>query len=1057
MAEPIDDLLPLAEPGPADRPSRRWPWLLGGAGLLLAGAIGVAWQQRDTIAANVIERQLAASGVRATYRIEQIGPSQDVLSNIVIGDPAHPDLTIARATVSLVYTFGIPRLGAITLDRARLYGRLVNGRPSFGSLDSFLFAKTDPNQPPAGLPALNVILNDARARIDSDYGAIGIKLEGRGVLSDGFAGTLAATGPSLAFSGCAISHATLYGALTTRAGAPRFVGPIRAERLGCPVQALALAGLAAQTDVTVDRSLVGAQATVSARAGPLFAGTTHAQSLAFGGDLGWHRGVVDARLQGSASGLASPMASVALARIDGTLRSSGAGDLSRLELDATLDGSGIQPGQRIDAAMLAAQRSAQGTLLAPMIAQVRDRLLIERKGSHLTARFDLRRSGARITVAVPEARLIGSSGAVLASVSRASYLQAGRQSAQITGNVVTGGPGMPQISGRFEQAGNGIKARLVVAEFRAGGGSLALPALLLATARDGSLGFAGEARLSGAIPGGRAEHLVLPIDGAMASSGEFTLFRACATARFERLTLGEIELGRRALMLCPPHGQPIVRSSATGLRIAAGTPSLDLAGKFGGAPMRLTSGAIGFAYPGTLDVRTIDLTLGGADNATRLRATHLMAQVGRNFAGNFVGNFSGLEGQIAAIALDLKNGTGQWRFGGGALAIDKAAFALTDRSTPARFERLIAHDATLGLANGVITADALLREPRTDRVVVQARIRHDVSSAAGHVNLAVERLLFDKDLQPDNLTALAKGVVANAAGRIDGTGRIDWNGTKVTSGGKFSTDSLDLAAAFGPVKGIKGALVFTDLLGLVTAPNQTITVASINPGIEVLDGTVTLALLTGQEVAISGASWPFDGGTLRLEPVRLTFGTSSERRYVLLIDGLDAAKFLERMQLSNLNATGRFDGRLPLVFRGDVGRIEGGNLVSRAVGGNVSYIGPLSYKDLSTMANFAFDSLKSLDYKAMTIGVDGDLAGEIVTKVRFTGITQGQGAKQNFVTRAVAKLPLQFNVNVTAPFYSLISKAKSIYDPAATGLFDDHGIPIAAEKRIQHQASEHQP
>ena len=1059
---------------PDGQSRRRWPWLLGGAGLVVAGGLGLAWLQRDTIAGNVIARQLASSGVRATYRIGGMAPDRQVLTDIVVGDPAHPDLTIARATVTLVYRLGLPRIGSVRLERARLYGRLVDGKPSFGTLDRLLFARAEPGKPPAALPDLNVVLDDARARIDSEYGPIGVKLQGRGVMSDGFAGTLAAIGPSLALGGCTIRNATLYGALTTRASAPRFVGPVRIERLGCPSQALVLSGVAAQTDLAFDRSLAGAQGTISLRAGPAAAGANRAQLLALDGDLGWHAfgangSVIDARMQGSASGLATPSATVALARFDGTLRSASGNsrDARRLELQGTLDGEGVQPGQRLDAALVSAQRATAGTLLAPMIGQVRDTLLVERRGSRLSARFDLRRSGAQVTVAVPQARLTGGSGAVLAAVSRATYAQSGQGPAQIAGNVTTGGRGMPQITGRVVQGAGGLQARLAMAEYRAGGGSLALPALVLAAARDGSLGFSGSARLTGAIPGGRAERLALPIDGSVTRNGAFALFRGCTTAHFDRLTLGEMQLDSRALTLCPQRGQPIVRSSAAGVQIAAGAPSLDLVGRFGGAPMRLTTGAVGFAYPGVLNARSVDLALGATDKPTRLKLTHLTARLGRDFTGDF----AGLDGQIAAVPLDLKHGAGRWRYAGGALTIDKAAFALTDRTSPARFERMIARDATLGFSGGKIDAEALLREPKSDRAVVFATVHHDLSAATGHADLTVKGLVFDKALQPIDLTMLAKGNVANAAGLIDGTGRVDWNGARLTSTGRFSTESLALAAAFGPVKGIKGSLVFTDLLGLVTAPNQTFKVASINPGIEVEDGTVTLALLAGQEVAVAGANWPFDGGTLRLEPVRLHLGVSEQRDYVLVIEGLDAAKFVERMQLGNLRATGRFDGRLPLVFRGDSGRIEGGHLVSRAPGGNVSYVGALTYKDLSYMANFAFDALKSLDYKVMTIGMDGDLAGEIVTKLRFDGVKQGLGTKKNFITRQVARLPLQFNVNVRAPFYQLLNSAKSLYDPAfikdprTIGLIDAQGHALAQptakpnppQPPVQAQASEKLP
>ena len=100
------------------------------------------------------------------------------------------------------------------------------------------------------------------------------------------------------------------------------------------------------------------------------------------------------------------------------------------------------------------------------------------------------------------------------------------------------------------------------------------------------------------------------------------------------------------------------------------------------------------------------------------------------------------------------------------------------------------------------------------------------------------------------------------------------------------------------------------------------------------------------------------------------------------------------------------------------------------------------------MANFAFDALKSLDYQTMTVGMDGALEGEIVTRVRFDGVKQGSGAKRNFLTREVGKLPIQFIVNIRAPFYRLITSVKAMYDPAyiqdprSLGLVDKDGKPI---------------
>ena len=228
---------------------------------------------------------------------------------------------------------------------------------------------------------------------------------------------------------------------------------------------------------------------------------------------------------------------------------------------------------------------------------------------------------------------------------------------------------------------------------------------------------------------------------------------------------------------------------------------------------------------------------------------------------------------------------------------------------------------------------------------------------------------------------------------------------------------------------------------------------SINPGIEVNDGEITLALRRGFEIGIEGGRWPFMGGTLTLRPTDVRFGEGEVRRFTLVVDGLQASRFIERFELANLSATGTFDGRLPLVFDDSGGRIEGGVLVSRPPGGNLSYVGELTYRDLSTMANLAFNVLKSLDYAQMRINMDGDLTGNIVTRVRTFGVRQGEAAERNIVTRSLEGLPIQLNLNINARFYELIALLKSIYDPTALrdarslGLIDDQGNIIAREVR----------
>lgn len=101
----------------------------------------------------------------------------------------------------------------------------------------------------------------------------------------------------------------------------------------------------------------------------------------------------------------------------------------------------------------------------------------------------------------------------------------------------------------------------------------------------------------------------------------------------------------------------------------------------------------------------------------------------------------------------------------------------------------------------------------------------------------------------------------------------------------------------------------------------------------------------------------------------------------------------------------------------------------REGGGTIRYVGELTEKDLGFWGDFAFQALKSLRYRNLSLTMNGPLAGEMITDVRFAGVQQGEGAKSNFVIRRLQRLPLVFNVRIKAPFRGLIDSAQSFYDP----------------------------
>ncbi len=1047
-----------ADAGVEPRAKRRWRVAVVLV-VILVLALGGLWLARERLADRIIAGQIDTLGFPATYQIDSIGPTQQVLRNIVIGDPARPDLTIERAVIAIAPTLGMPTVSQVTLVRPRLYGSYRAAKLSFGSLDKLLFTgSTEPFR----MPKVDLVLVDGRALLESDYGPIGIKAEGLGPLRGGFSGTLAAAAPQLKGGGCKGRGVSLFGKVRIIAERPQFTGPLRLSQLDCASQKLKLAAVGLQLDVRFDPAMDGLDGKAGITTGALAWQNRILGAIEAKSSFTLRRGKLTARYTALATKLQSPEAVAATLGFEGVLR--GHDNLARIEAEGTVDAGGISLGTSLEAALLGAGKSAEGTFAAPMLANVRTALQREGRSSRFAASYVMRRSAGATSLLVPRGELRGTSGQSLLSLSRFELGSSVAGNPRFSGNFTTGGANLPQISGRIERGPRGAMiARLIMPEYRAKGGSLAVPQLTAVLSGNGGLGFSGLARMSGILPDGSAQNLVVPLDGNWSPVRGLAVWRNCIAVKFDALSYANLTLEKRGLTLCPGPAGAILRSDRRGLRFAAGTSALNLVGQMGDTPIRITSGPIGFAIPGTFAAKHLDISLGPVANAARFRINDLSANIGKAIAGRFADT----DVKLAAVPLDIFAARGAWRYADGLLTINEASFRLEDRQADKRFQPLIVRDAALNLAENQITATAVLREPTSDREVTSMAIGHDLGKGSGYADLTVTGVQFDRALQPDTLTRLALGVIANAKGVVHGSGRIDWSPDRVTSTGRFTTDGLDFAAAFGPVTGTSGTVVFTDLIGLVTAPDQRLSITSINPGIEVNDGQLSFALKPDGVLDVNGASWPFLDGRLTLAPTRMVLGAAEVRRFLLTVEGMNAAKFVQRMELENISATGVFDGSLPLVFDENGGRIEGGQLVSRTPGGNVSYVGELSYKDLGAIANYAFDALKSLDYRQMQVTLDGTLEGEIVTRVKFDGVKQGAGAKRNFVTRQLAGLPIQFNVNLRAPFFQLIGSFRSLYDPHAVadprllGLIDKAGRPVAPAKisapSIQPPVSEKKP
>lgn len=1049
---------------------KRW---MGPLGIVLAMLLAVlaTWLMRERIAGDIIEDQLALYDIPASYDIAEIGAQRQILTNVVLGDPAQPDFTAERVELRLRHRFGTPTIERVILFKPRLYGVLRGSTPSFGSLDPLIFAETD-GEP--GLPELNLAVRDGRGLLETAYGPIGIKLEGEGRIDDGFSGIAAAAAPALDLPGCALRQASVYGRLTTADGEPAFTGPIRLGSGACG--ALTLAQFAAGVRAKASSDLRDFSGRASLQSSRIAGSGLSAKGLDGTMRASWRDGIFAANHTLALRGVDTPQVSGALLTLEGTARATSG--FANATWRGDVEANGLRPGRQAEAALSGLAGTGAGTLVEPIVRRIAAALRREAQGSAFTADLTARRKEGGIALFMAQGELRGGSGRKLVSLSQVQASQAGEAPARFSGNFAMGGSDLPTMSGRMESGGAGaLVFRLAMAPYEADGSEIAIPRLALAQRADGGFDFTGEALMSGALPGGSGRELQLPLSGRWSPGRSLALWRECTDIRFAQLQFSNLNLDRQSLTVCPPPGRAIVENGPQGVRIAAGAPRLDLAGRLGATPIRLSAGAVGFAYPGVLTARRIDASLGPADTASRFAIDNLDARFGDVIGGRF----ADADVTLHAVPLDIRGTSGEWRYAEGQLDLTGGSFRLVDRAEPHRFEPLEAREARLTLVENIITAFAELRHPGSDRVVTAVDIHHDLSTGRGEAELAVAGLRFDRQLQPDDLSPLALGVIANADGLIAGTGRVGWDEAGVTSSGVLETEEFDFAAAFGPVRGASGRIVFTDLLSLTTAPDQRLSIGSVNPGVEVTDGTLDFALRDWTLLSVEGGRWPFMGGELILREVDLNFGISEQRRYVFEIVGLDAGVFVEQMDIGNLAATGIFDGTVPIVFDASGnGRIDEGELVSRAPGGNISYVGELTYEDLSPMADFAFDALRSLDYSRMRLVMEGPLTGEIVTRVRFDGISQGEGTASNFITRRLARLPLRFRINIRAQFYQLINSMKSLYDPAAVrdprelGLLSDDGSrlirreitgeeagpeddpddPFAAEVTIQEQESE---
>ncbi len=996
----------------------RFVRIVGAVALLLLVALVGIWIARKPLASEVIDRTLAAKGVPARYGIADLGFGRQRLTNLVIGDPAHPDLVADWVETRTSVGWSGASVTGIRAGHVRLRGRLIDGKLSLGAIDKLLPPSSGK---PFALPKLDVAVDDARMRLATPAGVVGLKLSGAGRLNDGFSGKLAAVADRLTPGGCSVEKLRAAVSVTITRESPHLVGPIRASRVRCT--AVTVRDVTAKVDATLspalDRWRGNADLATGAAGGAGIATASVDGRIAFAGTAAKTRGTLDI----AATTVRTGSGAVRRVALDGAYEIGGP---SGFEGRIGVEHAAIAPAML---APLDAIAGGAGTPVAPLTAKLRGALTAAARDLSGRGSIAVHLAGDAGAARVSDLSLTSASGAAV-TLSGASGIAYGwpHGGVRIDTDLALSGGGLPsaRIALRQTRAGGPVTGRALVAPYVAGDSRLVLTPLDFSATPGGATRIATRATLSGPLGNGSIDELSVPVAAYWNGRDGLVVDPDCAPVSFRRLSISGLTLAPSRLTLCPTGGA-LVRVAGSNVEGGAKIAAATLTGRLGTTPVTLAAsgaavsiGQRGFALAG------VAARIGSPDRATRLT----FATISGRLAGNTVtGTFAGATGQIANVPLLLADAAGNWTLQGGALRLT-GALGVSDAQVDApRFKPMAAHDVTLSLVNGRITANGTLFEPTRQVKVADVTIRHDLGNGVGDADLAVPGITFAKDFQPDLLTPVTFGVIADVDGTVTGSGHIAWSPNGVTSTGAFSTASTDLAAAFGPVTGLKGTIRFTDLLALESAPGQVATVASINPGIPVTDGRIVYQTYRGSRVLVNSGAWPFAGGTLTLDPTLLDFSAQQPRHLTFRVKGMAADQFLQQFDFKNLNATGIFDGVMPMVFDDKGGNIVNGHLTVRAGGGSIAYVGDISQKDLGFWANLAFGALKSLDYRSLDIVMNGPLAGEMVTAVRFAGISQGAGTTTNFIIRRLQKLPFVFNIRIKAPFRGLLDSARSFYDP----------------------------
>ncbi len=827
-----------------------------------------------------------------------------------------------------------------------------------------------------------------------------------------------------------------------------------------PDDRLALAGWRVQGRVGVDQVRLGQTTLTQPRL------VLHAAGDGGEGEGGWT--LTSADFTGAGIAARQPGASGAF-----TLSADGAGGSVRLQLQQAR----LSP--RAAETLRAAFPDLRGAPVAAAFAQAREVLDAAGQSLQLSAplHWSAREGNFRLRLAgQAEARAANGvllSAAALREDAPALLLQWPGPTLHGAAALELSGAGAPRVSVLIEaldwaaDAPLEAEGTITLAEWRVRETALAADevsfALALPSAGEARLELAGPVRITGPLGGGFVHELRAELDLAFAwaDGWRVTASGNCQPVRFARLETAGLSFTDGAFSLCQRGGALL--SAARGGRLGGGffVNGLSLAGHLGAdEPATLSIRAIAGRFEGASEAMRLNLEAEaprlnvalGEDRLLTIDLQRVSAEAHFGRAWRLQGAFQrgaladpALPGVVSAIE-------GQWSAapdsnGVSVLRIDSGAAEVSAREPESAAVAPLFNPVRLGnfaanLRQGRIEAEWDLALQAGGRRLAHVSATHDLGQGQGGARVVAENLVFDPSFQPDEITSRLRGIVANVRGGVDLDAQVNWSRARLSASGTLRLNGVTLTTATIPVvEDVRGAVFFDDLFALTTPPGQSVSIGLVDPGVAARDGRVQFQLLGQQRVAIERAEFAYAGGVLALAPTTITLG-AEQTRFELTLANVDAANLIQSLSLPDIVASGRVEGRFPLLLSRRAALIENGVLRALPGGGAISYVGHAG-DGATGPARVAFDALRSFHYDELEIRLDGDLGGEVVSSINFSGENTGAPIDLGPIAPVpglgnvqVRGVPFDFNVTITAPFRRLAQTAASVADP---GVILDRG------------------